>query len=131
MSKILDVLHKGTVISCIGMTVYGTGFLVTRVRDIQRKSKELDEYAKDEKLTYAEAAARVKPKARFLGTDSHCFPPKRPHTLVTCGWSDRDLKPRTEPLLGRMPSQEIKCCEGPHTASPPSALICDQSQVVR
>mmetsp|Transcript_9568 Transcript_9568/g.23328 ORF Transcript_9568/g.23328 Transcript_9568/m.23328 type:complete len:81 (+) Transcript_9568:180-422(+) len=59
MSKILDFLHKGTVLLCIGTTVYGAGFLVVRMRDIQRKSKELDEYAKDEKLTYAEAAARL------------------------------------------------------------------------
>ena len=118
MARFIDLLHKGTVLGCVGMTVYGGGFIVVRIRDIQRKSKELDEYAKDERLTYSEAASRVKPCQ--LGHGFVLHPPY--HTLVACRWSDPDLQSRTELLLGRMQSQEIKCCAFPHAGSAPSAL---------
>ena len=119
MARFIDLLHKGTVLGCVGMTVYGGGFIVVRIRDIQRKSKELDEYAKDERLTYSEAASRVKP-SQLLGHGFVLHPPY--HTLVACKWSDPDLQPRRDLLLGRMQPQEIECCVFPHAGSPLSAL---------
>jgi hypothetical protein len=57
--KTIDILHRTFVTGCMATTLYFSGFLVVRYRDIRRKANELEEFAAREKLTYPEAAAQA------------------------------------------------------------------------
>ena len=43
--KTIDILHRTFVTGCMATTLYFSGFLVVRYRDIRRKANELEEFA--------------------------------------------------------------------------------------
>eukprot|EP00277_Geminigera_cryophila_P004530 CAMPEP_0179430118 /NCGR_PEP_ID=MMETSP0799-20121207/15348_1 /TAXON_ID=46947 /ORGANISM="Geminigera cryophila, Strain CCMP2564" /LENGTH=67 /DNA_ID=CAMNT_0021206409 /DNA_START=87 /DNA_END=290 /DNA_ORIENTATION=+ len=57
--KMADMVHRTAVAVLAGTTLYSTGFIFVRLRDIKAKAKEVEEYAFSNKTSLEQAAIQL------------------------------------------------------------------------